>query len=205
MGGHEDWSKSIVQIARETPAVLLLLRQELTGEVLQVAVELHPLHRESRLVREDPQKGDGVVARVPTPVHVDDAKGLRPDDEGKAEREGDVLRVSRAKRGRGGSLDHDGRAALECLPRDRRADGHARPLEAAATGRADDERVARGVDGHERGRVVADGLMRRFEHELEELLGARGVPDAHRRALERPEKRRRGQVAGCSTRPFRTA
>src|SRR5213078_2822871 len=44
VGGHEDWSKSIVQIARETPAVLLLLREELTGEVLQIAVELHPLH-----------------------------------------------------------------------------------------------------------------------------------------------------------------
>jgi hypothetical protein len=45
----------------------------------------------------------------------------------------------------------------------------------------------------------------RLEDEIEELVGARGIPDAHRRALEGAEQGGGGQVAGCSTRPFRTA
>jgi hypothetical protein len=44
-----------------------------------------------------------------------------------------------------------------------------------------------------------------LEDEIEELVGARGVPDAQRRALETAEQGGGGQLAGCSTRPFRTA
>jgi hypothetical protein len=91
------------------------------------------------------------------------------------------------------------------LPRDRRPNRHAGPNQTTGTGRADDERVARRVDGHERRGLVADRLMGGLEDEIEELVGARGVPDAQRRALETAEQGGGGQLAGCSTRPFRTA
>ena len=53
---------------------------------------------------------------------------------------------------------------------------------------------------------AGDRLVSGFEYEVEQLVGTRGVPDAHRRALERAEQCGGGQVAvDDSTRPLRTA
>ena len=138
-------------------------------------------------------------------VHVQHAQGLRRHHERKADRERDVLGIGGAELRRRRPLDQQRLAPLEGLPRDRRSDRYPRSLEPVPAGRADGERVAGGIDRHERCGVEAHGLVSGFDDKLEELFGTRGPPDAHRRALERSEECGGGQVAGCSTRPFRTA
>src|SRR4029077_688486 len=51
--GDEDRGEPVVQIARKATPMFFVLRQKLTGEVLKVAVELHPLDGEGRLIADD--------------------------------------------------------------------------------------------------------------------------------------------------------
>ena len=85
-----------MQIAREPATVLFVLRKELTGEVLQVAVELHSLDRERGLVGEDAEEERSVGAGMCGAVHVEHAVRLGGDHHRNADRERDVLRVRRA-------------------------------------------------------------------------------------------------------------
>ena len=174
--------------------------------MLKIAVELHAFDSEGGLVAEDAEKCDRVVARVTLAVHVKDALRLRRDEERNADRERDVLRVRRPELLRSGTFDDQRLTALERLPRDRCADRDARPHQPSGTRGADDKCVPRGIDSHQRSRLVGDRLVSRFEDEIEQLVGARGVPDAHRRALEGAEQCGGGQVGvDDSTRPLRTA
>src|SRR2546422_10536993 len=108
-----------MQIAGESATVLLVLRKELTGEVLQVAVELHSLDRERGLVGEDAEEERSVVAGMGGAVHVEHAVRLGGDPHRNAYRERDALRVRCAKLLVRGALDADRLGAREGLPRDR--------------------------------------------------------------------------------------
>ena len=139
-------------------------------------------------------------------VDVENALRLGGHEQRYAYREGDILCVGRSELVRRGPLDDQRLAALERLPRDGRADGDTRSDQATRPRRADDEGVARGIDRHERGGLVGHRLVSGLKDQIEELVGTRGVPDAHCRALERAEQRGGGQVAvDDSTRPLRTA
>src|SRR6185503_7956492 len=84
----EDRGKTVVQVARKAAPMFFFLGEELPGEMLEVAEELHPLDREGRLVAEDAQKGDGVVTGVSLPVDAHHALRLGGDEERDADREG---------------------------------------------------------------------------------------------------------------------
>ena len=105
-----------MEIARESATVLFVLRKELTGEVLQVAIELHSLDRERGLVGEDAEEERSVGAGMCGAVHVEHAVCLGGDHHRNADREWDVLRVRGAERLVRVPLDDDRLTALERLP-----------------------------------------------------------------------------------------
>src|SRR5207247_8943885 len=114
--GHEDRRQVVVEIPRDLAAIRLFLREELTREALEVAVQLEPVDREGGLVGEDAKERDRLVAGVTgLAIDVQDAEGLRADEVREADREGHILRVRRLERGRGRALDDDRRLALERL------------------------------------------------------------------------------------------
>ena len=174
--------------------------------MLKVSVQLHAFDGERRLVAEDAEKGDRIVAGVALAVDIEDALRFCGDEQRYADRKGNILCVGRSKLCRRRTFDDQRLASFERLPRDGRPDRDTRSDETPGTRRADDERIARGVDGHEGCRLIGDRLVSRLEYEVKQLVGTRGVPDAHCRALERAEQRGGGQVAvDDSTRPLRTA
>ena len=186
----EDRRELVVEVARERASQLLLLCEELTGEPLEVTEEREAIDRECRLLRADAQEGDGLVARMTgLAVHVEHADRLRPDEEGKTDRELHVLGVRRAQLRGGGALQDDRGLPLERLPRDRRPHRDARSLEAVAAAGADHERVAGWIDGHERGGIEADRVVRRVQDELVELRRILCVADPQGRPLERAKER----------------
>src|SRR5439155_25080644 len=147
VGGHEDRCESVVQVARKTTPMFFVLGEKLSGEVLKVAIQLHPLHREGRLVAEDAKKGDRVVAGVALAVHVQHALGFGGHEQGDADRERDILCIGGAELLLSGALDDEWRAALERLPRDRRPGGHPCPDQTPRAGWAEEERVAHRAAG----------------------------------------------------------
>src|SRR5439155_1740348 len=158
--------------------------EKLSGEMLKVSVQLHAFDGERRLVAEDAEKGDRIVAGVALAVDIEDALRFCGDEERYADRKGNILCIGRSKLLRRRAFDDQRLAPFERLPGDRRPDRDARSDETPRTRRADDERIAGGVDGHERRRLVGDRLVSGFEHEVEQLVGTRGVPDAPGRARE---------------------
>src|SRR5438034_9022760 len=105
-----------MEIARESATVLFVLRKELTGEVLQVAIELHSLDRERGLVGEDAEEERSVGAGMCGAVHVEHAVCLGGDHHRNADREWDVLLVRSAERLVRMTLYVDSRRELMLLP-----------------------------------------------------------------------------------------
>src|SRR2546421_6118830 len=106
--------------------MFFFLGEKLPGEVLKVAVQLHPLDREGSLVAEDAKEGDRVVTGVTLAVDVQHALRLRGHEQRDRDREWDILRIGGPKLLRCGAFDDERLAALESLPGDRRPDRHAR-------------------------------------------------------------------------------